>query len=118
MPHYKSKDLIGKTVSNADGLLIGELQDVILDTDTWSISDIQVKVEKQTAKELGMKTPFFGSLLILLDVVYIKSVSDQVILGMGRDELKPYVEERERAEREAEKAEKAAEKAAAKAAKK
>lgn len=118
MPHYKSKDLIGKTVSNADGLLIGELQDVILDTDTWTISDIQVKIEKQTAKELGMKTPFFGSLLVLLDVVYIKSVSDQVILGMGRDELKPYVEERERSEREAEKAEKAAEKAAAKAAKK
>jgi sporulation protein YlmC with PRC-barrel domain len=114
MPHYKSKDLAGKIVSNADGMLIGELQDVIIETESWSVTDIQVKVEKQTAKDLNMKTPFFGSLLILIDVAYIKSVSDQVILSMGRDELKPYVDERERAEKEAEKAEKAAAKAAKK----
>jgi sporulation protein YlmC with PRC-barrel domain len=114
MAYYKSKELIGKTVSNGDGLLIGELQDVILETESWSITDIQVKIEKQTAKELGMKTPFFGSLLVLIDVAHVRSVSDQVILSMGRDELKPYVEERERAQKEAEKAEKAAAKAAAK----
>jgi sporulation protein YlmC with PRC-barrel domain len=96
MGHYKSKDVLGKTVANADGMLIGKLEDIVIDTETWAISDLQVRVEKQTAKELGLKIPLlgFGSLLILIDVSHVKSMSDQVILDMPSEKFKSYVDER------------------------
>ena len=41
----KSKEIIGKTVINDDGFIIGEVVDYYVDVDTWSVTDLQVKVE-------------------------------------------------------------------------
>lgn len=93
----KSQEIIGKTVVNSSGLVIGEVEDYLIDLDTWRVSDIQVKIDKKKAKELGLKVSFFGfgGLLVLIDVGQIQSLTDQVILSLGADEFKDYVESRQ-----------------------
>lgn len=95
--HKKSADIIGKTVVNGDGFIIGEVSDYIIDVECWQITDLQVKIEKNTAKELGLKAPFFGSLIVLVDVDQVRSTTDQVIIHLSKDEFQPYVEARTQA---------------------
>ena len=90
----KSQDIIGKTVVTSSGFVIGEVSDYLIDTTTWSVSDLQIKVEKKKAKELGLKTPFFSSLLILVEVEQIASITDQIIVSLAPDSFKAYVEQR------------------------
>lgn len=91
----KSQELIGKTVISDGGVVIGEVKDYFVDTTSWNITDIQVKIEKKKAKELGLKTPFFSSLLVLVEVQKIQSFNDQVVLGLSADDFKPYIEARQ-----------------------
>ena len=91
----KSQELIGKTVISDGGVVIGEVKDYFVDTTSWNITDIQVKIEKKKAKELGLKTPFFSSLLVLVEVHKIQSFNDQVVLGLSADDFKPYIEARQ-----------------------
>lgn len=90
----KSQEILGKTVVNDDGVVIGEVNDYLVNTKTWQVTDLQVKIEKKKAKELGLKTPFFGSLLVLVEVSRISSLTDQIILSLGASEFKSYVETR------------------------
>ncbi len=93
----KSQEILGKTVVNSDGVVIGEVNDYLIHTKTWQVTDLLVKIEKKKAKELGLKTPFFGSLLVLVEVQKISSLTDQIILSLGADEFKSYVEQRKSA---------------------
>lgn len=97
MTHKKSADIIGKTVVNGDGFIIGEVVDYLIELETWQITDIQVKIEKATAKELGLKAPFFGSLNVLIEVEQIRSTTDQIIIYLSKDDFKPYVDARQQA---------------------
>jgi len=100
----KSGDIIGKSVINEEGVTLGEVVDYLIDIDEWDVTDVQVKMEKTVAKELGLKTPFFGSLLVLFSVDLILSAEDNVMIGIDRDDIKPYVEERQEAQKAAKKA--------------
>lgn len=92
----KSADIIGKIVANGDGFVIGVIDDYLIDLSNWQICDIQVKIEKTTAKDLGLKAPFFGSLLVLIDVSHIRSATDQVIIDIPVGEFQTYVEDRKK----------------------
>ncbi len=90
----KVSALLGKTVATAEGHIIGELNEVILDTETWRATDVQVKIEKATGKEMGLKTPFLGSLLVLVETSCIASAADQIIIDIPFDSFKEYVDGR------------------------
>ncbi len=90
----KSQEILGKTVVNEDGFVIGEVNDYLVDLETWTVSELQIKIERKKAKELGLKAPFFGNLLVLVEVDQIQSLTDQVILGLGADDFAPYIERR------------------------
>ena len=97
MMFQKSQDILGKVVVNESGVVIGEVNDYVINTTTWQVTDLQVKIEKKKAKELGLKTPFFGSLLVLIEVHVISSLTDQVILSLDAGGFKAYVEDRKAA---------------------
>ena len=86
-------EFVGKTVATSEGRVIGTVADVLLDP-TWSVTDIQVKVEKSAAKEMGLKRPLLGSLLILVETSRIKAVTDQVLIDIQLPEFKSYVDGR------------------------
>jgi len=89
----KSSDILGKPVSNHEGHLIGSVEELFFDTE-WRVTDVQIKVDKQAAKQMGIRKPLFGSLLLLIETAKIKAVTDQVILDISMGDFKSYVEER------------------------
>ncbi len=91
----KSKEIIGKTVINDDGFIIGEVVDYYVDVESWSVTDLQVKVEKAAGKELNLKMPFFGSLLVLVEVDHIKAATDQIMLSLSKEDFTSYVNARQ-----------------------
>ena len=89
----KSSELIGKTVATGEGHIIGTVNEVLVDTQ-WSVTDLQIKVEKGAAKQMGLKTPLIGSLLILVETARVKAVTDQVLIDIALAEFKDYVDGR------------------------
>lgn len=89
----KSSEVTGKTVSTSEGRVIGTVADLLIDT-LWNVTDIQIKVEKAAAKEMGLKRPLIGSLLILVETSRIKAVTDQVLIDIKLDEFQDYVNKR------------------------
>ncbi len=87
----KSQEILGKTVVSNEGVVIGEVSDYLIDTESWQGTNLRVKIEKKKAKELGLKTPFFGSLLVLVEVGKISSLTDQVILSLASEDFKGYI---------------------------
>ncbi len=92
----KSKELIDKTVANAEGFVIGTVNDYLIDVQSWQVSDLQIKIDKAVAKELGLKAPMFGSLLVLVSVSEVRSMSDQVIVGLTKAAFAGYIEARKK----------------------
>lgn len=90
----KSEEIIGKTVANTDGLIMGEVTEIWFSTADWRVTDLQVKMNKEVAKDLGLKTPFFGSLLVPFAIDLVQAVGDQVMLDLNATAVRPYVEQR------------------------
>ena len=93
----KSSDLTAKTVANTDGVLVGTVREVVFDLETWRVTELQVKIDKPQAKELGLRTPFFGSLLVLIGVDHVQSANDQILVDLAKDDFADYVKERKKA---------------------
>lgn len=99
-----SQEIIGKTVVNTSGFVIGEVNDYVVDLETWQVSDLQLKIERKKAKELNLKVSFFklGSLLVLVDVNQVDSINDQVILSLSKEDFKGYIDARQEDDEEEE----------------
>lgn len=95
MERRKTDDLIHKTVTNVDGHVIGSVVELIIDTAAWKVCDIQVRIEKTTAKEMGLKAPIFGTLNVLIETSRITSVTDQIVVDLAIGDFKAYVDSRE-----------------------
>lgn len=93
----KSHEIIGKTVINTDGFVIGEVNDYLVDVETWTVSDLQLKIERKKAKELNLKVSFFklGALLVLVGVDHVHSITDQVILDLDAEAFATYIAKRQ-----------------------
>ena len=94
----KSEDIIGKSVTNIEGHVIGTVNEVLIDSG-WMVSDLQIKVDKDATKQFGLKKPLFGSLLVLVETTKIKAVTDQVVLDIASAEFKSYVVSRQEGEK-------------------
>jgi len=94
MDRRKTDELVGKTVTNLDGHVIGTVVEMVIDIETWRVTDLQVRVEKATAKEMALKAPIFGTLKILVDCSRIKSVTDQIVVDLAIADFKEYVDSR------------------------
>ena len=106
-----SQNIIGKTVINTSGYVIGEVNDYLVDLESWQVTDLQLKIERKKAKELNLKVSFFklGSLLVLVDVAQVHSINDQVILALSAEDFKGYIDQRQEEDGEEEPPEEEAE---------
>ena len=76
----KTDELYNKTVISIDAHPLGEVAGAHVDTDTWEITDLDIKLTSETVKTLNLKKPRFGSLIICLPVADIKEVGDVIVL--------------------------------------
>lgn len=80
--------LRGKTVIGADGVAVGAVAALFLDSDAWRVEAIQVKLEPEVADRLGASRSFFRSGELEIPVALVQSVRDAVVLTVAVDGLR------------------------------
>jgi sporulation protein YlmC with PRC-barrel domain len=76
------ENLRGRTVVAADGQTTGEVAAVLIDTSTWTIASLKIKLSKTAAEQLGASQRLLRAATIELPVGMIQSVGDTVLLSV------------------------------------
>jgi sporulation protein YlmC with PRC-barrel domain len=71
-----------RTVVAADGQSIGEVAALFIDTSTWTITSLQIKLSKAAAEQLGASRGLLHAATIELPVRMVQSVGDTVLLSV------------------------------------
>jgi sporulation protein YlmC with PRC-barrel domain len=74
------ESLAGRSVIDSTGRVIGELSGLILETDSWSIEALRVKLRKDVTKEMGVSHGAFRAASVDVPVDYVQNVSDTLVL--------------------------------------
>jgi len=82
------ENLTGRTVIAADGQVIGGIAALFIDTDTWRVESLQVKLGKEIADELGANRSLFHAGSIEVAVALVQSIADAVILTIPLEGLR------------------------------
>jgi sporulation protein YlmC with PRC-barrel domain len=82
------ENLRGRVVIASDGLAIGEIAAVFLDSDAWRVESLQVKLRKDVADRLGADRGIFHAGALEIPTRMVQSVGDAVVLTVAVDELR------------------------------
>ncbi|MGA7318266.1 MAG: PRC-barrel domain-containing protein [Silvibacterium sp.] len=82
------EQLRGRTVIAADGQAIGEMAALFIDTSTWTVVALQIKLSKSAAEQLGATRGLLRAATFELPVRMVQSVSDTVLLTVPTLELR------------------------------
>lgn len=80
--------LNGLKVITADAYALGEVDGAHVDLSTWKITNLDIKLTKESTKELGLKKPRLMSLTVCLPVTHIKHIADVITLNQSLIEFK------------------------------
>jgi sporulation protein YlmC with PRC-barrel domain len=86
--HVSDEHLRGRTVIAADGQAIGEVAALFIDTSTWMIVALQIKLSKSAAEQLGAARGLLRAATFELPVRMVQSVGDAVLLSIPTMELR------------------------------
>lgn len=82
------ENLRGRTVIAADGQAIGEIAALFLDSDTWRIESLQVKLRNEVADQLGAARNIFHAGTLEMPIRMVQSVGDAVVLSVAANDLR------------------------------
>ncbi len=82
------ENLHGRTVIGSDGLAIGEIAALFIDSEGWRVESLQVKLRKDVADHLGANRSLFHAGAVEIPVSMIQSVGDAVVLAVAIDGLR------------------------------
>ena len=83
-----NETLRGRTVISADGIAVGEVTAMFLDSDIWRVETLQVKLRKDIADRLGADHGLFHSGSLEIPTGMVQSVGDGVVLAVPVDALR------------------------------
>lgn len=81
-------NLRGRTVIASDGVAIGELAALFLDSDAWRVESLQVKLRKDVADRLGADRGMFHAGAVEIPIRMVQSVGDAIVLSVAVDDLR------------------------------
>ncbi len=79
-------DLSGKNVIGTGGSLIGEVKGAEVNTNTWQITHLRVKLSGTASDQMGLKKRF-GSSTVCMPVSLISAIGDVVTIKKSLDEI-------------------------------
>lgn len=85
--------LRGRTVIAAEGQAIGEVAALFIDTSTWMVAALQIKLSKSAAEQLGASHGLLRAATFELPVRIVQSVGDAVLLSVPTQELRQILPE-------------------------
>jgi sporulation protein YlmC with PRC-barrel domain len=81
-------NLRGKTVIGADGQAVGEVAALFLNSETWSVESLQVKLRREIADRLGASRSMFHAGEVEIPIGVVQSVADAVVLSIPVNDLR------------------------------
>src|SRR5215469_7215320 len=87
------ENLRGRTVIAADGQATGEVAALFIDTSTWTISSLKIKLSKTAAEQLGASQSLLRAATSEFPVRMIQSVGDTFLLSVPTLGLRQTVRE-------------------------
>jgi len=78
----------GMKVITANAYTLGEVDGAHVDTDTWTITHLDVGLTKEATRELGFKKPMLGSMSVCLPITVVKNFGDVITLNKSLQEFK------------------------------
>ena len=96
MSRIKFSELSGKDVISQDGREIGQVSDIALDSSSWRIDTLVVKLERDLLESFHMKKPLIGTQTIQIPTSHVSGVGDKVILHKKLEELTALARESQR----------------------
>jgi sporulation protein YlmC with PRC-barrel domain len=91
MMQVSDEQFRGRKVIAADGHEIGEVAALFIDTSTWTILALQVKLNKATSEQVGATRGLLRAAMLDLPVGKVQSVGDAVLLSIPTLELRQIV---------------------------
>jgi sporulation protein YlmC with PRC-barrel domain len=80
------EEIVGLQVVTSGAHIIGEVKGVKIDTATWTVKFLNVKLTGEAAESLGMKKRF-GSSKICIPVSMVQAVAHVVTISRSIEEL-------------------------------
>ncbi len=80
--------LRGRTVIASDGLAVGQVAALFLDSDGWTIESLLVTLRRDVADRLGVSRNVFRPGTLEIPVAMVQSVGDAVVLSVAVDALR------------------------------
>lgn len=80
--------LHGRTVIASDGLAIGTIAALFIDSDGWRVESLQVSLHKDIADRLGAGRSMFRAAALEVPIGMVQSVGDAVVLSGPVDGLR------------------------------
>jgi sporulation protein YlmC with PRC-barrel domain len=84
--------LDGKKVVGTEGYILGEVDGIDIDINTWQASNFFVSLSDEAISELGFKKPFIGKITMCLPTKLVKAVGEVVTLKEPVRNLKSIAE--------------------------
>ena len=81
-------NLRGRTIIAADGQVVGEITGLFLESATWRVESLEVKLGKDTADQLGADRSMFHAGTLEIPVRMVQSVGDTVVLSVPVNALR------------------------------
>lgn len=81
------QSLHGRTLIAAGGQVVGEVTAAFLDTETWRVESLQIKLGNHIADEIGATRNLFHAGTLDLPVRMIQSVGDTIVLSVTVPQL-------------------------------
>jgi sporulation protein YlmC with PRC-barrel domain len=84
--------LNGKKVVDSEGYILGEVDGVDVDLNSWSATGLFVSLSDDATVELGFKKPFLSSIVISMPTKIVKAVGEVITVTESLKTLKDIVE--------------------------
>lgn len=83
-----STEFDGRTVLASNGQAIGAAEGIDIDMGSWRVDSLTVRLNRDMAKPLGLKSGMFRSPTIHISIDEVQSVADAILLTVTVDELR------------------------------
>lgn len=83
--------LYGRKVVSSDGMILGTMESVMVDLDSWTIHSFKLKVDKAACQVLGIKKGIFAKTVTGLVTANVSTVTENVNLNITAEQVRGLV---------------------------
>ncbi len=86
--HMAFDDLPGRSVLDSTGRVIGQVEQAVIDLESWAVASLRVRLRREAAAELELPSTFWKPATLDVPTGLIFAARDAVILRANLDELR------------------------------